>query len=111
MAQFHPQTIAAMARSPMRMRFAAPQHRVGLAFVRFYAKDLQTEGPKQPQQQKGSSKSNNTRVERSFASDVQGSIQSRIRRENQRREQYERWRQLTDPSRNWTVTFSRLTRQ
>ncbi|RDA86039.1 hypothetical protein CP532_4709 [Ophiocordyceps camponoti-leonardi (nom. inval.)] len=45
------------------------------------------------------------RPEPSFAGQVQGSIQARLRREKEQREQYERWRELKDPSRNWTVTF------
>ncbi|RCI12357.1 hypothetical protein L249_0216 [Ophiocordyceps polyrhachis-furcata BCC 54312] len=45
------------------------------------------------------------RPEPSFAGQVQGSIQARLRREREQREQYERWRELKDPSRNWMVTF------
>ncbi|KAI1022445.1 hypothetical protein LB503_000348 [Fusarium chuoi] len=34
-----------------------------------------------------------------------GSIGSRLRREREQREKYEEWRNMTDPTRNWMVTF------
>jgi D-lactate dehydrogenase (cytochrome) len=37
-----------------------------------------------------------------------GSIGSRLRREREQREKYEEWRNMTDPTRNWMVTFGTL---
>lgn len=42
---------------------------------------------------------------RSFQGQVMGSIGARLRRESQQREEYEKWRNMTDPARNWTMTF------
>ena len=119
MSQLHTRSLAAMARLQLRARpwstcpralqsssRLRPASQLGcVVAVRFYANDVQPGGgppkpPSQPQQQPRGG-----RVERSFAQDLQGSIQARIRRESQRREQYERWRAVTAPGRNWSITF------
>lgn len=37
-----------------------------------------------------------------------GSIGARLRREREQRVEYERWRTVTDPMRNWSFTFGKL---
>lgn len=48
---------------------------------------------------------NEAKLGRSFQGQVMGSIGARLRREREQRAQYEKWRDMTDPSRNWMVTF------
>lgn len=66
---------------------------------RCYSTDLEPEKPKPPRQ------GNEMKLGRSFQGQVMGSIGARLRREREQREQYEKWRNMTDPSRNWMVTF------
>lgn len=96
-APLYSDALALAART--RRCVASHRLRLGVAALRFYANEVQT-SESRPR--------STSRVERSFASDIQGSIQARIRRENERRQQYERWRELTDPGRNWTLTFRTL---
>lgn len=72
-----------------------------LPLARSYATDLEPERPKMPRQ------GNEAKLGRSFQGQVMGSIGARLRREKDQREQYEKWRNMTDPSRNWLVTFGR----
>ncbi|PHH84290.1 hypothetical protein CDD83_2199 [Cordyceps sp. RAO-2017] len=72
------------------------------ALRRGYATDLEPEFPRPPRD------SNENRLGRSFTGQVMGSIGARLRREREQREQYEKWRRMTDPSRNWMMTFAFL---
>lgn len=77
-----------------RSRVAAPA-----AAVRCYATEIEPEKPKAPRQ------GNEAKLGRSFQGQVMGSIGARLRREREQREHYEKWRDMTDPSRNWMITF------
>ncbi|KAK2593278.1 D-lactate ferricytochrome c oxidoreductase [Conoideocrella luteorostrata] len=79
--------------------FAAARVFPGQGASRSYATEIEPEKPKAPRQ------GNEMKLGRSFQGQVMGSIGARLRREREQREQYERWRNMTDPSRNWTVTF------
>ncbi|CAM1504486.1 Fc.00g020770.m01.CDS01 [Cosmosporella sp. VM-42] len=70
-----------------------------LPLARTYATDIEPERPKAPRQ------GNEAKLGRSFQGQVMGSIGARLRREREQREQYEKWRNMTDPSRNWMITF------
>ncbi|KAH7320017.1 hypothetical protein B0I35DRAFT_450984 [Stachybotrys elegans] len=48
---------------------------------------------------------NAAKLGRSFQGQVMGSIGARLRREREQRDQYEKWRALTDPARNWVISF------
>ncbi|KJZ77362.1 hypothetical protein HIM_03086 [Hirsutella minnesotensis 3608] len=74
------------------------------AAIRCYATDLEPEKPK-PTAHRGG----DAQLSKSFQAQVTGSIVTRLRREREQRQQYERWRDMTDPSRNWTITFVFLT--
>lgn len=80
--------------------FAAARVLHGQAARRCYATEIEPENPKPPRRQ-----GNEMKLGRSFQGQVMGSIGARLRREREQREQYERWRDMTDPSRNWMVTF------
>lgn len=69
------------------------------ASMRGYATDMEP-GKASPLRQ-----GKESRLVRSFPGQVAGSIQARLRRESDQRKNYERWRHLTDPARNWTATF------
>lgn len=64
-----------------------------LAATRCYATELERKG------------GNENKLGRTFQGQVMGSIGSRLQREKEQRERYEHWRQVTDPSRNWTISF------
>jgi D-lactate dehydrogenase (cytochrome) len=66
---------------------------------RCYATEIEPEKPKPLRQ------GNEMKLGRSFQGQVMGSIGARLRREREQREQYERWRNMTDPSKNWMITF------
>ncbi|KAG5947331.1 hypothetical protein E4U53_006429 [Claviceps sorghi] len=95
------------ARTMRRLRtcntssFAAARVLGGQATMRWFATEIepQKSQPAPPRQ------GNDMRLGRSFQGQVMGSIGARLRREREQREQYERWRNMTDPSRNWMVTF------
>lgn len=74
--------------------------------VRCYATDLEPERPKQP---RAPGQGKESQVGKSFQGQMMGSISTRLRREQEQRVQYERWRDMTDPSRNWTVTLGTWT--
>jgi len=84
-----------------RSGLAAQARRIPSA-VRWYGMDVEPEHPKPPRQ------GNEAKLGRSFQGQVMGSIGARLRREREQREQYERWRDMTDPSRNWMITFCEL---
>lgn len=73
--------------------------RTTAAITRSYATELEPEHPRPPRQ------GNEAKLGRSFQGQVMGSIGSRLRREREQRVQYEKWRDMTDPSRNWMLTF------
>lgn len=60
---------------------------------------IEPEHPKAPRQ------GNSAKLGRSFQGQVMGSIGARLRREREQRAQYEHWRDMTDPARNWMITF------
>lgn len=63
--------------------------------ARCYATNLEPSKPK-----------GNEKLARSFQGQMLGSITTRLRREREQRSEYEKWRQITDPSRNWMISFS-----
>lgn len=68
---------------------------------RCYATEIEPERPKKPGRRPG----NEERLGRTFQGQVMGSIGHRLHREREERDRYEHWRTLTDPSRNWTLSF------
>ncbi|KAF4125065.1 D-lactate dehydrogenase (cytochrome) [Geosmithia morbida] len=48
---------------------------------------------------------NENKLGRTFQGQVMGSIGSRLQREREQRKRYEDWRHMTDPARNWTISF------
>ncbi|QUC18122.1 uncharacterized protein UV8b_02363 [Ustilaginoidea virens] len=70
--------------------------------ARCYGTEIEPEKPKPPTSAR---QGNEMKLGRSFQGQVMGSIGARLRREREQREEYERWRNMTDPSRNWMVTF------
>lgn len=66
--------------------------------TRCYGTDIEPERPKAPRQ------GNEARLGRSFQGQVMGSIGHRLQRERDERQQYEQWRHVTDPGRNWSAT-------
>ncbi|KAM0273664.1 hypothetical protein ACHAPA_001237 [Fusarium lateritium] len=74
--------------------------RLPVSFYRSYATEIEPQKPNKPARQ-----SNETKVGRTFQGQVMGSIGARLRREREQRAQYEEWRDMTDPTRNWMVTF------
>ncbi|KAG5918727.1 hypothetical protein E4U42_006754 [Claviceps africana] len=81
--------------------FAAARILRGQAATRWYATEIEPQKPHPLPPRQG----NEMKLGRSFQGQVMGSIGARLRREREQREQYERWRNMTDPSRNWMVTF------
>ena len=69
--------------------------------ARSYATNLEPERPKGADNPRG----NESRLGRTFQGQVMGSITQRMKREREEREQYEQWRLVKDPSRNWSITF------
>lgn len=69
------------------------------ATARWYSMQIEPEHPKPPRQ------GNSAKLGRSFQGQVMGSIGARLRREREQRAQYEHWRDITDPGRNWMITF------
>lgn len=67
--------------------------------IRSYANDIEPERPRAPRQ------GNEHKLGRTFQGQVMGSIGQRLQRERDQRERYEQWRHVTDPGRNWTLTF------
>lgn len=67
--------------------------------TRGYGTDIEPERPKPPRQ------ANEHKLGRTFQGQVMGSIGARLQREREQRERYEHWRDMTDPARNWTLTF------
>jgi D-lactate dehydrogenase (cytochrome) len=86
-------------RAPQASLRSLPVRQLPRQSIRCYATEIEPERPKPPRQ------GNETRLGRSFQGQVMGSIGARLRREREQRAQYERWREKTDPSRNWTTTF------
>ncbi|CVK83429.1 D-lactate dehydrogenase (cytochrome) [Fusarium proliferatum] len=76
--------------------------RLPASFSRSYATEIE---PERPNKNTPARQSNETKVGRTFQGQVMGSIGSRLRREREQREKYEEWRNMTDPTRNWMVTF------
>ncbi|CAJ0545437.1 Ff.00g089100.m01.CDS01 [Fusarium sp. VM40] len=74
--------------------------RLPASFYRSYATEIEPQRPNKPARQ-----SNETKVGRTFQGQVMGSIGARLRREREQRAQYEEWRDMTDPTRNWMITF------
>ncbi|KAM0342081.1 hypothetical protein ACHAPU_009694 [Fusarium lateritium] len=74
--------------------------RLPASFYRSYATEIEPQRPNKPARQ-----SNETKVGRTFQGQVMGSIGARLRREREQRAQYEEWRDMTDPTRNWMMTF------
>ncbi|KAM0460147.1 hypothetical protein ACHAO4_002278 [Trichoderma viride] len=70
-----------------------------VAALRHYATEIEPERPKPP------TEGNEKKLGRTFQGQVMGSIGARLRREREQREHYEKWRDMTDPSRNWMLTF------
>lgn len=91
--------LRSLAARPLRVQRPA-------STVRCYATDLEPERPKQPAK---ASQGKESQVGRSFQGQMMGSISSRLRREQEQRVQYEKWRDITDPSRNWMITFGTWT--
>ncbi|VUC37738.1 unnamed protein product [Clonostachys rosea] len=86
--------------NPATLRsYRALQRVVAVPRVRCYATDIEPERPKPLRQ------GNEAKLGRSFQGQVQGSIGQRIQREREERDRYEHWREVTDPSRNWTLTI------
>lgn len=79
-------------RAPLRTSQSA-------AAIRCYATELEPERPKAPRQ------GNDSKLGRSFQGQVMGSISHRLQREREQRAQYEKWRYITDPGRNWSATI------
>jgi D-lactate dehydrogenase (cytochrome) len=69
------------------------------AALRHYATEIEPERPRPP------TEGNGKKLGRTFQGQVMGSIGARLRREREQREHYEKWRDMTDPSRNWLITF------
>ncbi|KAG6183407.1 hypothetical protein E4U27_001399 [Claviceps purpurea] len=66
---------------------------------RYYGTEIE---PAKPQIQRMTKE---TKPGKSFQGLVMSSIGARLRREAELREEYEKWRILTDPARNWSITF------
>ncbi|KFA65731.1 hypothetical protein S40285_04869 [Stachybotrys chlorohalonatus IBT 40285] len=64
--------------------------------LRCYSTELESKTPK---------RGSDVKVARSFQGQMLGSIGARLRREREQRDQYEKWRDMTDPSRNWMITI------
>ncbi|RGP74808.1 d-lactate dehydrogenase cytochrome [Fusarium longipes] len=75
--------------------------RLPATLTRAYATEIEPGKQNKP----AARQSNETKVGRSFQGQVMGSIGARLRREKEQRAQYEEWRNLTDPTRNWMMTF------
>lgn len=69
------------------------------AASRYYGTEIE---PAKPQIQRMAKE---TKSGRTFQGLVMSSIGARLRREAELREEYEKWRILTDPARNWSITF------
>lgn len=80
----------------------APRRTHTPAAYRCYATELEPERPKTPRA------GNETKLGRSFQGQVMGSIGHRLQREREQRAQYEKWRYITDPGRNWSATICRF---
>jgi D-lactate dehydrogenase (cytochrome) len=65
--------------------------------LRCYSTEIEPKTPK---------RGSDVKVARSFQGQMLGSIGARLRREREQRDQYEKWRDMTDPSRNWMITIS-----
>ncbi|KAG5986390.1 hypothetical protein E4U54_005447 [Claviceps lovelessii] len=102
MAQLQLRTVQRLRRTCNTSNFAAARVLHGQATTRCYATEIEPQKPEPPRQ------GNEMKLGRSFQGQVMGSIGARLRREREQREQYERWRNMTDPSRNWMVTFRTL---
>lgn len=101
------QLAAGSTRRPQTLLRGSRQTVLQLQNARFYSKELepdQSRTPSAPRQ------GNEAKLGRSFQGLVMGSIGARLRRERDQREQYERWRDMTDPSRNWMITFCKQLR-
>lgn len=84
------------ARRQLQLHSRAPSV---TASTRWYSMQIEPEHPKPPRQ------ANSAKLGRSFQGQVMGSIGARLRREREQRAQYEHWRDMTDPARNWMITF------
>ncbi|KAG6019576.1 hypothetical protein E4U41_003166, partial [Claviceps citrina] len=105
MAQLRLRTTMPRLRSCHTSGFAATAARIldgQAARRRRYGTEIE---PEKSKQQPAPRQGNEMKLGRSFQGQVMGSIGARLRREREQREQYERWRNMTDPSRNWMVTF------
>ncbi|EQL00682.1 D-lactate dehydrogenase [Ophiocordyceps sinensis CO18] len=78
---------------------AAPAAVAAPATVRCYATEIAPGKPKTLR------RGNETRPGGSFSGQVFGSIGARLKREREQREQYEYWREMTDPTWLWSTTF------
>ncbi|KEY64717.1 hypothetical protein S7711_09332 [Stachybotrys chartarum IBT 7711] len=74
------------------LRTAAPVQQK----LRCYSTEIEPKTPK---------RGSDVKVARSFQGQMLGSIGARLRREREQRDQYEKWRDMTDPSRNWMITI------
>ncbi|KAH6900348.1 hypothetical protein B0T10DRAFT_393691 [Thelonectria olida] len=84
------------------LRASRTPTRLPAAFAsRSYTTEIEPERPNKA----AVHQSNETKVGRTFQGQVMGSIGARLRREREQREHYEEWRNMTDPSRNWIMTF------
>ncbi|KAI9171675.1 D-lactate dehydrogenase [Paramyrothecium foliicola] len=86
-------------RAPQAAFRTLPARQLPRSSIRCYATEIEPEKPRPPR------KGNEAKLGRSFQGQVMGSIGARLRREREQRDQYEKWRDMTDPARNWTITF------
>ncbi|KAM3549246.1 hypothetical protein ARSEF4850_008960, partial [Beauveria asiatica] len=86
------------ARQQLQLRSTAAG-RSPVVVARWYSMQIEPEHPKPPRE------GNSAKLGRSFQGQVMGSIGARLRREREQRAQYEQWRNITDPARNWMITF------
>lgn len=93
MAHLRPRVSPTTALRSLRAGRAAP------FAARTYGTDIEPERPRPPRQ------ANEHKLGRTFQGQVMGSIGARLQREREQRERYEHWRHITDPSRNWSLTF------
>ncbi|KAF4592377.1 D-lactate dehydrogenase, mitochondrial precursor [Ophiocordyceps camponoti-floridani] len=89
--------------SALRVAWTARTHIVPAAAARRYGSEPDRPAPKPPTLERR--RAEPRKPEPSFNSQMAGSIQARLRRESDQRVQYERWRELKDPARNWYMTF------
>ncbi|KAL6862954.1 D-lactate ferricytochrome c oxidoreductase [Amphichorda felina] len=73
--------------------------RTAPATARSYATEIEPERPRPARP------ANEHKLGRTFQGQVMGSIGARLQREREQRERYEHWRHMTDPARNWSLTF------